>query len=116
MGYATYEPVEVVLLSPGDKVKLHDGGKNWWTVKAVSENFVAVTQQVPFQKSGVLQYSVLDWRNGRRGPCNLIGYGYGEGTYDEAECAEMLAEFESGQLEVSHRNNVRLAIMEVKAA
>jgi len=41
---------------------------------------------------------------GVRGPCNLIGQGWGDGSYTEAECAQMLAEFEAGKLEVSQRN------------
>jgi hypothetical protein len=58
-------------------------------------------------------YTVLDWRNGVRGPCNLSGQGWGDGTYTEAECAAMLAGFESGELEVSHRNRVRIEFGEV---
>ncbi len=53
-------------------------------------------------------YTVVDWRNGVRGPCNLIGQSWGDGTYSPAECAAMLAEFEAGELEVSHRNRVAL--------
>lgn len=34
--------------------------------------------------------------------------GYGDGSYSEAECARMLAEFEDGDLEVSQRNWVRI--------
>lgn len=104
-------------LRPGDRLLLEPDGRRWWTVRAVSEHFTACVQQVPFKPKGTLRYTVLDWRNERRGPCNLIGQGYGDGSYSEQECAEMLAEFERVEvvcptlgpqraLEVSARNNV----------
>lgn len=99
------------LLQTGDRVHLGWSPPRWlWQVQAVTENFAACVHQVPFRKAGEVWYTVLDFRNGRRGPCNLVGQGYGDGTYSEAECAEMLAGFESGDLEVSHRNNVPLEV------
>lgn len=117
----------------GETVTLDD--RNAWTVKAVTEHFAALTRPVtdvdrreyreeqedrdlPDELIEELQgetfYTVLDWRNGYRGPCNLIGQSYGDGEYTEAECARMLAEFESGDLEISHRNWVRIRFAEVK--
>lgn len=96
-------PHEPRQFAVGDKVKL-DTDRRWWTVKAVTANFAALTRQAEFEPAGTLCYTVLDWRNGVRGPCNLIGQGWGDGSYSEQECAEMLAEFESGDLEVSQRN------------
>lgn len=84
------DPVEPLPLEVGDLVKLEEGGNVWWHVKAVSENFVAVTRS----EFGHVRYTVLDWRNGVRGPCNLIGQGFGDGKYTEEECAEMLTGFE----------------------
>lgn len=91
----TAQPVEPLALAVGDKVKFEEDRK-WWLVKAVSENFVALTRPVEFKPhdSDEVYYTVIDWRNGVRGPCNLIGQGYGDGTYSEEECAEMLTEFE----------------------
>lgn len=86
-------PVTPIPLKVGSKVKL-GGSDRWWTVQAVSENFVAVVRQAPFRPKGELMYTVLDWRNGVRGPCDLVGHGYGDGTYSEEECAEMLLSFE----------------------
>lgn len=83
-----------------------------WTVRAVSEHFAVLTR--PFFDAHVdpswpkVFYTVLDWRNGYRGPCNLIGQSWGDGSYSEAECAAMLAEFEAGDLEISNRNWVRI--------
>lgn len=134
-------PVEKIEgIEVGDQLKL-SGDRFWWTVKAVSENFVAATRKVPFQSDDEnVVYTVLDWRNGVRGPCDLIGQGYGDGLYDEAECAEMLTGFEydyrqdpdyieaqraydAGEidrvsypsklhLQVSQRNWVRLGVLE----
>lgn len=101
---------EQLPLTVGDRIRLLDGTSKPWTVQAVSEHFAACVQQAPFQPAGVLRYTVLDWRNGVRGPCDLIGQGYGDGTYSPAECTRMLRQFESGRLSVSHRNWVRLEV------
>lgn len=117
------------MLSPreatGDHLRLDWEDHWWWRVQAVSEHFTACVHQARFEPKGTLCYTVLDWRNGQRGPCNLIGQGYGDGSYSEQECAEMLAEFERVEdvcptrgplyaLEVSHRNNVPLRVLEVR--
>jgi hypothetical protein len=121
-------PVAQLPLTLGQHLHLA-GDPNPWTVKAVSEHFAALTRPVsqqdhdeaewqadaeeelwenPYEDMiGEPMYTVLDWRNGVRGPCNLSGQGWGDGTYTEAECAAMLAECESGELEVS-RNRVRI--------
>lgn len=124
-------PVDPLPLNVGEPIRLDDG--HIWTVRAVSANFVALTRRItnrerlddwdqaeeyglrPSEFSrlegvGSRLYTVIDWRNGVRGPCNLIGQGWGDGTYSEAECAEMLAEFEAGDIEVSSRNWVRLDV------
>ncbi len=64
----------------------------------------------PNLEGDTIFYSVLDWRNGVRGPCDRIGQGWGDGTYTEAECAAMLAAFEAGQVRVSQRNWTALAV------
>lgn len=127
-------PMAPIQLEVGDQVKLHQRVR--WTVRAVSANFAALVQQVPFAEKGTMQYTVIDWRKGIRGPCNLIGQSFGDGEYNEADCAEMLRQFEyvseddpariealaAGKttwvpamfgLEISHRNNVPLDIESV---
>lgn len=119
-------------LKVGERVKLAPDTRRWWRVQAVSENFVACVRQAEFQKKGTLCYTVLDWRSGVRGPCNLVGQGWGDGSYSEAECQELLAGFEAFgtvahalaeappgklvtydvvELEVSHRNRVPLDVL-----
>jgi hypothetical protein len=107
-------------LAVGDRIRLVPDARHWWTVQAVSEHFTACVQQAPFKPKGTLQYTVLDWRNGVRGPCNLIGQGYGDGSYSPEECARMLADFEGDSdrlcpLAVSQRNWVPLEVLEVAA-
>lgn len=126
-------PVTPLNWSVGDVVTLDD--RNNWTVRAVTAHFAALVR--PFTDAdlaathdyceslwddphyececpqvGVPQYTAVDWRNGVRGPCNLIGQAWGDGSYSEAECAAMLAEFEAGRLEVSHRNRVRIDVVD----
>jgi hypothetical protein len=97
-----------------------------WAIRATSEHFaVAVRHTTEADRLdsdpdfpefdddfevGEVMYTVLDWHNSVRGPCNLVGQGYGDGEYLPSECERMLAEFEAGDLEVSHRNRVRLAV------
>jgi len=117
--------VDQIPLAVGDRVKFA-GDHRWWTVKAVSEHFTAFTRQAEFERRGVLCYTVADWRNGVRGPCDLVGQGYGDGSYSEAECMEMLARFELPDdqpedtyempLYVSQRNWVPIEFTEVPAA
>lgn len=130
-----HSPVAPLPLTLGQQLHLA-GDPHPWTVRAVSEHFAALTRPVTEadrtkhreeyeadhweddvdqyeELDGETFYTVLDWRNGVRGPCNLIGQAYGEGDYTEVECAAMLAKFESGELEVSHRNRVRIEFAEV---
>ncbi len=105
----------------GAVVSLSDG--NDWTVQAVTDNFTALVRPITERdveawaewreanglerdehKVGQLQYTVIDWSRELRGPCNLSGWGWGDGTYTHEQCAEMLAEFEAGVLDISHRN------------
>lgn len=102
-------------LSIGSRVRFSNDyrPRNWWTVVTQSLHFDALVRQAAFQEKGILEYSVVDWRNGVRGACNLIGQGYGDGSYNHNECRRMLREFESGRLEVSQRNWIRIEISEV---
>jgi hypothetical protein len=115
-------------LAVGDRLRLAmraTSPRRWWTVQALSEHFAVCVQQAPFLPKGFLQYTVLDWRNAVRGPCDNIGQGYGDGTYSREECTRMLAQFEAAipnpagpgrQLQVSHRNRVPLVILDHRPA
>lgn len=82
-------------LAPGQRLRLAGPReRNWWTVQAVSEHFAVCVRTAAFQPTGTLEYTVLDWRSAVRGSCNLLGYGYGDGSYSAAECDRMLTELE----------------------
>lgn len=102
-------------LRPAEKVKF-SGDRRWWTVRAVTEHFAALTRYAAGQPAGTRCYTVIDWRNGVRGPCNQSGQGWGDGTYTETECEQMLAEFEAGQLEVSQRKWLTIQIIDLTPA
>jgi hypothetical protein len=103
---------EPVPLEVDQQVRL--GGDKWrWTVRAVSEHYAVLVQQARFHPVGTYCYTVIDWRNGVRGACNLIGHGYGDGTFTRAECARMVRDFETGRLEVSRRNWTRIGAVRV---
>ena len=73
-----------------------EGDRRWWTVRAEDERFTVLTRQAEFVPKGILRYTIIDLERGVRGPCNLIGNGYGDGTYDDAQCAEILAALRLG--------------------
>ena len=78
--YYQVEPMKPVALAVGQQVKL-DGERQWWAVRGVAGEHVAVlTRQAPFRRRGALEYTVLDWRSGVRGPVNVIGQGWGVDT------------------------------------
>lgn len=108
----------------GDRIRfLPQGGNRWWTVGARDERFIIASQQAPFEPKGTLQYTVVDltgWTftyNGVgpgivRSSINLIGGGY---DLDETGWADqMLAELQSGELELSHRRVMRVDRIEVE--
>lgn len=120
--------VTPVPLTVGQRVKLDDD-QNWWTVRAVSGHFAALTQPetdpdilahlgvaADYYPDGLRRYTVLDWRNGVRGPCDLVGQGWGDGSYTEDECGRMLAQFEARLLEVTQRNWLPIVLAGVEAA
>jgi hypothetical protein len=110
-------PLEPADLPVGGRVRLAHGSntRGWWTVRAhVNERYAIATRQTPFERAGTLEYTVLDFELGIRGAINLIGYGYGDGTYSDEQIAAMAIQLAADQLEVSHRNNVPIEVIEVR--
>ncbi len=112
-----YHPAVTPLpLAPGQQLHF-TGDPHPWTVKAVSKHF-AVAARNHFDSLGEVfdrgsLYTVIDWRNGVRGSFSPPGQGWGTYTEGTLEFPMLLAEFESGELEVSSRNQVRIDIVEV---
>lgn len=130
MSYLPSFEATKVALTVGQQVSLRFDSDPW-TVRAVTNNFAALTRPIsqtdrdeaemnadpdnkywenPYDGEDGPLYTVLDWRNGVRGPCNLIGQSWGDGTYSETQCAAMLADFEAGDLAISSRNWLRLEV------
>lgn len=122
-------------LEIGQRVKLAHGASTnlFWTVQALDDRFVILTRQAPFRPKGQSQYTIIDWERGVRGPCNLIGQGW---DIDEPNGPEDLLQALNNQLEihrrldageksvsiddyaveVSHRNNVPVEIVDRRSA
>lgn len=109
--------VERLDLAVGDRVQLDGDADQWWTVQAVSPHYVACTRPPSQSERDEYidewgeelegpTYTVLDWRNGVRGPCDLIGQGWGDGTYGPDECTRMLAAFEVTDEEIQGALNM----------
>lgn len=81
-----------------------------YTVRAISEHFVVCTRQRDFATTGDFVYTVIDWRNGIRGPINVIGQSVGVST--DERCRDLLHDLEAGRWEISHRNRVQLDILD----
>lgn len=106
------EPMTPVAVAVGQRVRL-DSERGWWTVRAVAgEDVVVLTRQAPFRRRGALEYTVLDWRAGVRGPVNVIGQGW-DVTTDE-QCQELADLVLAGKWSVSVRNWLPIAVTDVK--
>lgn len=133
--------METTTLPPvGAKVKLTRDRPRWWDVRCADERFAILTRQAEFKPKGQVYYTILDVKEGVRGPCDLIGQSWHETMPDEA-CQELLAELQIGAkinawnagerdedidldkvldgrgswVGISHRNRVPLGIVEVRS-
>ncbi len=103
----TKSPQPKQYLEVGDRVKFY-GEKKPYVVQAVSEHFVILTK--PFNLQHTTLYTIIDWRNGWRGPHNSWGFG----AVTREDCEETIAAMESDEIELSVRRNVYLDIEWVK--
>lgn len=100
----------------GDKLVFTPTSGRWpWTVRARNDRFIVATTPWPFKTKGTLAYTVVDltgWqdkqRNGQghgvvRSSLDIIGGGWGDGSYDDAQCQEILNALISGEWGLSHR-------------
>lgn len=97
-------------LAPGLRVTF-SGERQAYTVRTASARHAVCTKQFNLQRTTI--YTVIDWERGVRGTENLV---FGMGAETAKHCREMLARLDAGETEVSHRNYVRLRIVEVKNA
>ena len=100
--YYQAEPLPPVAMTVGQRVRL-DAERQWWSVRgAAGEVVVVLTRQAPFRRRGALEYTVIDWRSGVRGPVNVIGPGWGVDT--DEQCQELAELVRDERWLVSMRN------------
>ena len=92
-------------LAVGQKVKFSDD-RLWFTVQARNERFIicnAATKNNTY-------HTIIDLEQGVRGDDNLV---FHQGCDDREHCEARLQDFIDGEIEVSHRNLVRLDVIGV---
>lgn len=110
--YYQVEPMTPVAMAVGQRVKL-GAERQWWTVRGVAgEQVVVLTRQAPFRRRGALEYTVLDWRSGVRGPVNVIGQGWGVDT--DEQCQELAELVRDERWLVSVRNWLPIDVTDVR--
>lgn len=86
----------------GQQVKFSND-RLWFTVQARNERFVicnAVTKNNTY-------HTIIDLDQGVRGDDNLV---FHDGYDDREHCEARLKDFIDGEIEISHRNRVRLEV------
>lgn len=110
--YYQVEPMPAVAMAVGQRVRL-DGERQWWSVRGTAgEEVVVLTRQAPFRRRGALEYTVLDWRSGVRGPVNVIGQGWGVDT--DEQCQELAELVRDERWLVSMRNWLPIDVTDVR--
>ncbi|GAA4924674.1 hypothetical protein [Nesterenkonia rhizosphaerae] len=96
-------------IEPGDRLQF-DGKRTGWLVRAVTKDgrYALATASI----FGQAVYTIIDEFAGIRGAMNIIGGGLGILTTEGPDPAvdEAIADLESGNWEISHRNNLPLDI------
>ena len=88
----------------GSKLKFSND-RLWFAVMAISDKFAVCDSK------GAKYHTIVDFNKKIRGDDNLVFHN----GYDTKElCEARLSELESGDLEISHRNNVPLEIIAIK--
>ncbi|MDF2994279.1 MAG: hypothetical protein K0S37_4793 [Microbacterium sp.] len=125
-------------LQLNERVKFSgDDSRYWWTVRAADDRFAVLTRYAPFRKRPIA-YTIIDTERDLRGPCDLIGQGWDFNTESDdtigTSARKLLTALRGGidtlddeslpdderisipAVEVSHRNNVPIDIIERKLA
>lgn len=88
----------------GDKVYFPNEKKPY-KVRARDERFIICTK--PYNPRHTVLYTIIDLKDQRRGPDNMI---FCSGYESDEDCAERLAELQNGSIEVSLRRGIPLDI------
>jgi hypothetical protein len=105
-------------LQHGSRVRTARGNRRtWWTVQAASDRYAVMTKQAPFEPACTVQYSIIDFDENIRGATNFVGNSWdmqSRGPYIGSRALH--AALHAGAVEISHRNRIRLDIVEVSSA
>lgn len=105
----------------GDRIRFDPQQRRaWWLVRARNSRYIVATRQAAFHPRGTLEYTVVDleWPGERvpagmaRSSLNQIGGGWGNGSYDDEQCAEILMAITFGGWQLSHRRIITVANIE----
>lgn len=91
-------------VSVGDKVYFPNEKKPY-KVRARDERYIICTK--PYNPQHTVLYTIIDLKDQRRGPDNMI---FCSGYESDEDCAERLAELQNGSIEVSLRRGIPLDI------
>lgn len=78
------------------------GDRRWWNVRASNDQYAVLTTPGYFGRE--MQYTIIDWNEGRRGPHDSWGYG----TITDEDCAEALDAITTGDIHLSERYSIYL--------
>ncbi|CAG7633253.1 hypothetical protein HGB39_28315 [Rhodococcus opacus] len=101
-------PTPPIPLDVGGRIRFGLEPRRPYTVRALSEHFVVCTRPRDFATTGDFVYTVIDWRNGIRGPIN----GQVADVSTDERCRDLLHDLEAGRWEISHHNRVQLDILD----
>lgn len=90
---------------PGTRIKFFNE-KQSYVVRCNSERYTICTK--PFNARKTVLYTIIDWKEQRRGPENLV---FGMGAETDEQCLEMLVRLldgRDGRSEVSYRRDAPL--------
>jgi hypothetical protein len=84
-------------------------------VQAAGSRYAICSRQAPFKPKGEYLYTIMDFEQGIQGPCNLIGNGWDVAQYNTPEIGWRALHLAllGKQVEISHRNNIKLEVTEV---
>lgn len=89
----------------GNKVKFSND-RSWFTVQARNDRFIICNA---VHKNNIW-HTIIDLEKNIRGDDNMVLH---SGYDNKEECEARLVQFENNELEISHRNNVPLEIIQV---
>jgi len=103
-------PTTPIPLDAGGRIRFGIEPRRPYIVRAISEHFVICTRPSDFATTGDFVYTVIDWRNGIRGPINVIGHSPDVST--DEQCRDLLHDLEASRREISHHNRIQLDILD----